>query len=262
MQLEVDGKPVFAATGGPPFDPALPAVVFVHGAGMDHTVWQLQTRYFAHRGKAVLAVDLPGHGRSEGPPLGSVEALGAWIERLLDAAGVERAALVGHSMGALAALAAAAHVPERVRALALLGVTARIVVNPELQAAADRGDHLAYELVTSWAFAPRSHRGGHKAPGLWMMGSGMRLLERARNGVLANDLAAAGAYEGALAAAAKLECPALLLLGEGDLMTPPKGAKALAAGIAGSRTITLPCCGHMMMIEQPDRTLDALRQIL
>ena len=63
MEISVDNKAVFAATGGQPFDPAQPAIVFIHGAGMDHTVWALQTRYFAYRGRGVLAVDLPGHGR-------------------------------------------------------------------------------------------------------------------------------------------------------------------------------------------------------
>jgi pimeloyl-ACP methyl ester carboxylesterase len=99
MEIAVDGKAVFAATGGRSFDPALPSLAFVHGAAMDHTVWALQTRYFAHHGRNVLAVDLPGHGRSDGPALDSIGALADWLARLLDALGVERAALAGHSMG-------------------------------------------------------------------------------------------------------------------------------------------------------------------
>ena len=104
MELTVNGKRVHAATGGRDFDPALPAVVFVHGAGMDHTVWALQARYFAHHGRAVLAVDLPGHGGSEGPSLDSIAAMGDWLAAVIEAAGSEQAALVGHSMGSLAAL--------------------------------------------------------------------------------------------------------------------------------------------------------------
>jgi pimeloyl-ACP methyl ester carboxylesterase len=69
MELTVNRRKVFAATGGRPFDAALPTVIFLHGAGMDHTVWALQTRYFAHHGQGVLAVDLPGHGRSGGSAL-------------------------------------------------------------------------------------------------------------------------------------------------------------------------------------------------
>src|SRR5208282_6918113 len=98
---------------------------------MDHTVWTLQTRYFAHHGRSVLAVDLPGHGRSEGPQPGSIEGYAEWMARLIEAAGAARAALAGHSMGALIALEAAARAPERVSALALLGVAARMPVHPD-----------------------------------------------------------------------------------------------------------------------------------
>ncbi|MBX9634370.1 MAG: alpha/beta fold hydrolase, partial [Magnetospirillum sp.] len=66
MWLDVLGQRVFAGTGGMPFDPAKPVVAFIHGAGMDHSVWALQDRALAHAGRAVLSFDLPGHGRSEG----------------------------------------------------------------------------------------------------------------------------------------------------------------------------------------------------
>src|SRR5207244_5808964 len=113
MKLVVQGHEAYAYTGGKPFDPALPCVVFIHGALNDHSVWTLLARWFAHHGHAVLAPDLPGHGRSEGPPLASVEALADWLLALLDAAGVGSAALVGHSMGSLIALEAAARAPAR-----------------------------------------------------------------------------------------------------------------------------------------------------
>lgn len=260
MELSVDGKPVFVATGGKPFKPELPTIVFLHGASLDHTVWTLQTRYFAHHGRNVLAVDLPGHGRSAGPVLGSIPALAEWVVRLLDAAQVERAALVGHSMGALIALEAAARAPARVWALALLGVAARMPVHGDLLAAANEGRHEAIDLIASWGFGRRAHFGGAQAPGLWMLGGGVRLFEHAQSGVLGRDLAACNDYKTALDAAAKVTCPVLLLLGEIDRMTPPPAARELAARIADSRMVVLPGTGHMMMIEQPDRTLDALAE--
>src|SRR5213595_1348800 len=121
MRCDVGGQSVYAYTGSRRFDPTLPTVVFVHGAAHDHSVWALQSRYFAHHGRNVLAVDLPGHGRSGGEALPSVEAIGDWIIDLLDAAGVKAAALVGHSMGSLAVLAAAGRHPARVTRLSLLG---------------------------------------------------------------------------------------------------------------------------------------------
>jgi pimeloyl-ACP methyl ester carboxylesterase len=262
MELKVDGRAVFAATGGKAFHAGLPAVVFVHGAAMDHTVWQLQTRYFAYHGRSVLAVDLPGHGRSEGAPLESVEAIAAWLIRLIDAAGPTCAALVGHSMGALAALAAAGSAPGRLEKLALLGVAARVPVHPELMDAARSGENLASALVTAWGFGRQAHYGGHRGPGLWMTGGGYQLLERADAGVLANDLAASAAYEGAVLAAGQVDCPTLLLLGEADRMTPPKSARPLSEALADTETVVLPGTGHMMTIEEPDRTLDALKAFI
>jgi pimeloyl-ACP methyl ester carboxylesterase len=262
MFLTIDGKRVFAATGGLPPDPALPAVVFVHGAGMDHSVWALLTRYFAHHGRSVLAVDLPGHGRSDGAPLDSIAALADWLAALIPAAGFAQAALAGHSMGALAALDAAARHPDRVRAIALLGVAARMPVHPDLLALAAADDPAARDMVNVWAFGARAERGGSRAPGLWMIGGGRALLDRGNPGVLSTDLIACNAYDGAAAAAAGVSCPALLVLGERDRMTPAKAGHALAAAISGARTVVLPGGGHMMMVEQPDPVRDALAEVL
>jgi pimeloyl-ACP methyl ester carboxylesterase len=262
MDLEVDGRTAHAATGGVDFDPAERLVVFLHGAGMDHTMWVLQSRYFAHNRRAVLAVDLPGHGRSAGPPLASVGELAAWVWRLVDAAGGGEAALVGHSMGALAALEAAAVEPARASALVLLGATAEMPVNEDLLAAARDDTALAERLVVSWAYGRRGHIGGMRAPGLWMIGGGLSLLERAGDGVLYADLAACNAYRGGLDAAARIACPTLLVCGEDDRMTPARNAGPLAAAIAAAETTVIGDAGHMMMVEQPDRTLDALKAFL
>ena len=259
MIIPVRGTDVFAATGGRAFDPALPSVLFIHGAGMDHTVWALQARYFAHHGRNVLAVDLPGHGRSEGAPRHAIAEWSGWIIELLDAANICRAALVGHSMGALIALETAASAPSRVRALALLGIAEKMPVHPDLQAAADQNRPLAPELIASWGHGRAGHFGGHPAPGLWMMGGSVAVLDRARPGTLATDLAACNAYTGALAAARKVACPTLFLLGAMDRMTPPRAAKPLADALAGARTLILPDAGHMMMTERPDAVTDALR---
>jgi pimeloyl-ACP methyl ester carboxylesterase len=262
MELTVDGRSVFAATGGRGFDPALPALIFIHGAGMDHTVWALQTRFFAYRGRGVLAVDLPGHGRSEGPALDSIAGIADWLVRLMDAAGLARAALAGHSMGALAALDCAARHAGRVRALALLGVAPKMPVHPDLLSAAEADDHLAFDLVTDWAHGDSGHLGGARAPGLWLMGGGERLLERSAPGVLYRDLAACNAYRDAPARAAAVACPTLLVLGAADRMTPARAGRKLAEAIAGARLEEIPDCGHMMMTEKPDQTLDALKTVL
>ncbi len=261
MRLRVDEGAVFAATGGRPFDPALPALLFLHGAGMDHTVWALQTRYFAHRGRTVMAPDLPGHGRSDGPVRDSVVGLADWVIGLMDAAGIETAALVGHSMGALAALEAAARRPDRIDALALLAVNETMQVHPDLMAAARDGEALAVDLITAWGHGRRAHMGGNPAPGLWLMGGDQRLLERGM-AALATDLAICDSYAGARAAAAKLACETLFVLGRLDRMTPAAGGHALAAAVAGAIVVELPGAGHLMMVEDPGGTQDALKAFL
>ena len=228
---------------------------------MDHTVWALQARYFAHHGRSVLAVDLPGHGRSAGPALQSIAAMADWLDAFLQAAGIATAALAGHSMGALIALEAAARFPARVRAMALLGAAPCMPVHPDLLAAAAANEHLAYDLVTSWGHGATGHVGGNLAPGLWLMGGGERLLERTAPGVLHADLAACNAYDGTQAAA-RVACPALLVIGVADRMTPAKGGRKLAGAITGARAVEIAGCGHMMMLEKPDETLDALRTML
>jgi len=257
-----DGRAVHAATGGAAFDAARPAVLFVHGAGMDHTVWALQARSFAHHGHAVLAVDLPGHGGSNGPAIESVDAMGAWLWQVCDAAGVATAALVGHSMGALACLEAAAQKPSRARALVMIGASAEMPVNDSLLDAARDDPDLAVRFIVSWAYGGRGQLGGMRAPGLWMLGGGQSLLKRAPAGVLHNDFAACNAYTGGQAAAGRIACPALVVTGDDDRMTPPQAGRALAAAIPGARFAAIAGAGHMPMLEQPDATLDTLRAFL
>jgi pimeloyl-ACP methyl ester carboxylesterase len=260
MDFAVDARKVFAAGGGKAFKPELPTVIFIHGAGMDHTVWTLQTRFFAHHGRNVLALDLPGHGRSAGPALTSVGARADWLLRAMDALKLEKAALVGHSMGGLIALETAARAPSRAWALALLGVATRMPVHPDLLKAAQSGEHSAIDLITSWGYGRRAHLGGAQAPGTWMLGAGSRLLERGTDHVLGTDLAACDAYVEAPQAAAKVTCSVLVIAGETDRMTAPASARELAAKFQDGHVVMLAGAGHLMMVEQPDRTLDALAE--
>jgi len=262
MELHVEGKRVFAGTGGRGFDAALPAAVFLHGAGMDHTVWALQTRAIAHRGRSVLAVDLPGHGASEGPALESIGAMADWVLAVLDAVGAARARICGHSMGSLVALETAARGAARVDAVALLGFVPEMAVHPDLLAAARNGAHSALEVMTGWGLALRSQLGHNLAPGLWLQGETLRLLERASTIGLTADLSACAAYKGAAAAAAAIRCPTRFILGAEDRMTPTAKGRAFAETIPGAEVTVLPGVGHMMMIEDPAGTLAALKTVL
>lgn len=260
MQVKVGSDEIYAATGGKNFDPKLPLIVFLHGAGFDHSIWALFSRWFSHHGYSVLAPDLPGHGLSKGALLTSISDMADWTIRLIAAAGASRARLVGHSMGALIALDAAARYPDKVTGLSLIGVGAAMPVSEDLLAAAKTNDHAAIDMVSIWGFGYAAGLGGSQAPGLWMMGGGQRVLERNPPGALFNDLWACNNYKGAPDAAAKVKAPTTLILGDRDLMTPLKSGRQLASAIDGSMEILLPGAGHMSMTERPDEVLAALRR--
>src|SRR3954471_11396015 len=120
MKFEVDGRAAYAYTANHDLDPAKRTVVFVHGAGLDHSWFGLQSRYFGYHGWNVLALDLPGHGRSDGPPIPSIAAMADWIVAVLDALKIKSASVVGHSMGSFIALEAAARHPARIERIAFI----------------------------------------------------------------------------------------------------------------------------------------------
>jgi pimeloyl-ACP methyl ester carboxylesterase len=258
VNFQVNGRAAFAYTAAHAIDPAKRSIVFVHGAGLDHSWWGLQSRYFGYHGFNVLAVDLPAHGRSEGPVLTSIEAMADWVLALLKALKIGKAALVGHSMGSLVALEFAARHPEAAERIALIGTAYPMKVGEAFLDAARRNDPSAYDMETIWGHAAQVPLAGNPNPGMWMYGDTLARLARLAPGVLHADLSACNAYAGGLQAAAKVKCPALFVLGRHDVMTPPKAAADLAKAIAGSRTVTIGTSGHSLMAEAPDATLDAL----
>ena len=258
MLLDVDGRKVFAYTGGRAFDRAAPTVAFVHGAQHDHSVWALQSRWLAHHGWSVLAFDLPGHGRSAGPPLASIEAIGAWLPRALAAAGATRATIVGHSMGSLAALEAAGGAPDAVAGLALVGTAFPMKVSDTLLDAARHDEPAAFDMVNRWSHARLVHPPGSPGPGFSVFFGSLRLMQRQPPGTLLNDFAACDAWTGGLDRARALRCPVLFVLGARDQMTPPRQARALIDATPGARVVEIPGCGHAIPTEAPDALRDAL----
>ena len=265
MKLGVNGKEAYAYTGGKPFDPALPCVVFVHGAANDHTVWTLLARFFAHHGHGVLAVDLPGHMRSEGPALQSVEAMADWLLTLLDAAGVQRAALAGHSMGSLVALEAAARAPERATQLVMLGTCVPMPV-PQALLDLSRSDlRAAIERVVTFSFSTLAAKPSFPGPGVWLRGAGRALMRQVTEGqgrpeLFHTDFSACNSYVNGLDAAARVTCPASLVLAQFDQMTLPLGAREVAQRLKAT-VHTVPG-GHSLMQECPDAVLGAVRAAL
>lgn len=258
MQLDVEGSRVFAARGGRALSTNRPLLVLLHGAGMDHTAWSLVARAFAHGGFSVLAPDLPGHGASQGPAPTSVAAYAEWTAAMIESAGFARANVIGHSLGSMIALELAAAAPDRVAGLGLLGTAAKMPVHPNLQAAADAGDHVTIDLMIGWSLAPAMHLGRHPTPGMSMRDAGIRLMERTSPDVIASDLRASNDYHGAIDAAGRIRCATLVVLGGRDMMTPAHNAEPLIDALPAPSVVRLPESGHLMMIEQPDAVIDAV----
>ncbi len=272
MNLAVNGQSAHVYTGGKPFDPSLPCVVFIHGALHDHSVWTLLARWCAHHGYGVLALDLPGHGQSAGPVLPSVEATADWLLALLAAAGVKapgQATLVGHSMGSLIGLEAAARAPALVGRLVMVGTAYPMKVSEALLNTARDAPLKAIDMVNSFSISTLAAKPSYPGPGMWLHGSNRVLMRRTLAGPNAtgcavnlfhHDFSVCDAYAGGLEAAAKVAAQATLVLGSADQMTPPRATRELAAALK-ARTVLLPS-GHSLQSEVPDDLLAALRGAL
>jgi len=266
MELDVHRHgPAYAYSGGKAFDAALPCVVFIHGALNDHSVWTLLARWCAHHGHAVLAVDQPGHGRSAGSPLASVEALADWVLALLDTAGVTQAALVGHSMGSLIALEAAGRAPERVTRLVMMGTAYPMKVSDALLTTARDTPLKAIDMVNAFSHAGMAAKPSFPGPGAWLHGAGQALMRRMQAGqpdanLFHHDFTLCDRYAAGMDAAAKVRCPVDLVLGARDQMTLPKQAREIAQALKAR--VSSVDAGHALMAEAPDAVLSALRRAL
>ncbi len=271
LQLSINDSPVGITNGGGVINASNPVALLVHGAGMNRTVWTQQTRYLNHHGVCALAIDLPGHGNSGGEPLQTVEEMAGWLVQLVDAVIVELAseqhdgsvALVGHSMGSLVCLRAAALAGKKVSHLVLAGTAMSMQVHPVLLEAAKRNEDLAGELMTAWGHGPVAHVSTNPTPGLWMLGSGLALLDEVDDNVLFIDLSACGAFDiSDFDFVERVKCPVSFIVGGEDKMTPASASSQLIAGFDGADVHFLANVGHMMMVEDPASVRELLRTTL
>ena len=262
MKIDVLGDSAYCYTNNRDIDPDRDSIVFVHGAGMDHTVWTMFARHFARHGRNVIAVDLPAHGRSAGDPKSTIEDMADWIVALLDTLGIEKAALAGHSMGSLVALDCASRHPQRIRTVALVGSIAPMPVSDAILDASAANNHSAFDMLTEYGYSKRHLYGGNSNPGMWMVGSTLRLFERSRPGVLHNDMNACNSYTAGLERGSQIKCPVLMVLGKQDRLTPVRGTAALQEALPNPHVVALEGSGHTLMSEAPNALLDALRQAL
>ncbi len=253
MRSVLNGREVRWSDGGRAHVGDDPGVVLIHGSGMNRTAWQLQTRWLAHHGFRVAALDLPGHGGSDGPPLTTIEEMADWVVETTDSLGISPAHIVGHSMGTFVAIEAAARHPERVLSIVLLGTAAAMPVHPELLSSSFDDVHHAAELMTAWGIGSRARIGHHASPGTWLIGGSVALLDSCPPGTLGADMAACNSYGRAVEAAGEVTCPVSVILGREDKMTPVRASADLVEAFTDPHTAVMDGVGHMIMSEAPDR---------
>jgi len=270
MYLSVNDHNTYCYTAGKPFDVAKPTVVFIHGVINDHSVWALQSRYLANHGWNVLAVDLPGHCKSAGEAPASVEEAAEFVTALLDTAGVQRAALVGHSWGSLIALEAASRLKERVSHLVLVGTAYPMKVSQVLLDASLNEPMKALTMVNVFSRSTLAAQPSALGPGTWVYGASMALGRRVlasntKTNVFHRGFKACDSYANGDNAIAQITCPVLFVLGTQDQMTQAKAAQPLIAKArASGKTVQLARVpvGHHQMTEAPEETLFAMRDFL
>lgn len=261
MIVTVQDFDVYCYTGGKPFDAARPTAIFIHGAQNDHSVWALQTRYFAHHGFNVLALNLPGHSRSKGAAMDSVERMAAWVIEVMDAVGADQAILIGHSMGSLIALEASFLAPARVSHLAMLGTTYPMKVSDALLEMSKNDEQAAIDMVNIFSHSSMAQKPSCPGPGFYVMGGARRLMQRMSQvnpaQLFHTDFYACNAYANGQVAAEAVRCPVLFIFGTKDMMTPARSTNTLTGAIAHGKVVQVDA-GHSLMAEQPDAVLDAL----
>ena len=258
MMVSVHDALVHVGNGGKEFNSELPTVLFLHGSGLDHRSWALQTRWFAYNGYSVLAPDFPGHSLSSGEAFATVEESGAWLVDFLIASGVESAHVVGHSQGFLSALELALLKPSAVKSLIGVGSAAAIPVNPMLIETAMKSAGQAADMMLQWGFGQDIHMGVSPTPGMQPIAIGRQIMA---SNPLAVDLQACANYKRGEYAVSKIDVPAAMILAGQDKMTPLKAGKAIAAELGAELTV-LDKYGHMLPIEAPKQVMHALRDFI
>ncbi|MFN2120631.1 MAG: alpha/beta fold hydrolase [Anaerolineales bacterium] len=231
----------------------IPPVILLHGAGGTHLYWPPQLRRIP--GRRILALDLPGHGKSDGSGRQSIDAYVDDVDAFIRSIGLNTVVLAGHSMGGAIAIELAGRYPGRVLGLCLVSTGAKLRVSPEILSGTD--DPAAFSAtvtrIVDLSFAADA------SPRLKQLAA--QRMRETRSSVLHGDFLACNAFD-ASPRVSGLDMPTLVVCGEQDRMTPPHSSHWLRSHIAGSRLELVPHAGHMVMLEQPDAVTALLDQFL
>jgi pimeloyl-ACP methyl ester carboxylesterase len=242
--FQVDSKNVFASDAGQGIDKKKATIVLLHGSGLSHIVWSLTEQYLSNQNYNVLAIDLPGHGNSEGDCLKSIEEISDWLEKVFKELNVSELTIIGHSQGCLEALEYSSKYSKRVKNLIFVGGSYRMPVNQDLLDFAEDGDNQAVKLMMKWSYEnSKKFIGGN--PVQKIINSSRDIRE-----ILAIDLIACNNYKNGPEALKSINCPTLFIFGELDKMVNLEKGKKFAELIPNSKIHTIKGCGHMIMFEK------------
>lgn len=226
-------------------------LVLVHGAGGSHLDWPAPLRRL--RETNVYALDLPGHGRSEGLGRTSIAAYRGFLLAFLEALNLEKVVLVGHSMGGAIALDFALSYPSRLTGLILVGTGARLRVLPAILTGVLPNFEATVDLVLDYAFGPNA------SEELKCLGR-QRLLQTPPQ-VLHGDYTACDAFD-VMERLGEVRCPTLVIGGTADKLTPPKYSVYLCDHIPGAELVLVDAAGHMVMLEKPEVVVKAISKFI
>ena len=261
MYFDVNGKQVFATTGGKPFDNHKPTIIFLQGSGLDHTFWGLHSRFFAFRNYAVLVPDLPGHTNSEGPALTSIEAIADWLNDVVAALAIDSISIVAHSQGCLIALEFASRFPDKLRSVSFIASGLATPVNAVLIDATENNPESAVAMMLSWGFGHAGHFHQGPIPGNSMLAGGRKVMG-ANPASLAADLNACNDYQNGKQAAAKITAPQQVILAGADRMAPRRAGMELVEHLTNPELHIIQESGHMLPLEAPDECRLLLKKFI
>jgi pimeloyl-ACP methyl ester carboxylesterase len=242
--FEINNKKVFASDAGQGIEKNKDTIVLLHGSGLSHIVWSLTEQYLSNQNYNVLAIDLPGHGNSEGKSLKSIEKISDWLEEVFNELSISKITIIGHSQGCLEALEYYSKYSKRVKNLIFVCGSYRMPVNQDLIDLAESGDNKAVKLMMKWGYEySKKFIGGNPME---------RIIKSPRDirEILAVDLVACNNYKNGSEALKSINCPTLFIFGELDKMVNLEKGKKFAELIPSSKTHIIENCGHMIMFEK------------
>ncbi len=247
----IDNQPLFYRLSANDLANRKPPLLLIHGAGGAHMHWPASLRRLPDWN--VYAIDLPGHGKSAGPGRDSIAAYCDVVYGFVQALGLERAVLAGHSMGGAIVQEFALHYPGRLAGVVLVGTGARLRVAPAILDGIRSDFAATARLITDWVY-------DRNAPAQLKRLYLQRYLENDPD-VLYGDFLACDQFD-RRADVARIATPTLVVCGTNDVMTPPKFSESLAQSLPNARLALVPNAGHMALLEASEEVTGEVAEFL